>query len=86
MRVAGDLSNADFADVGGLISYGLSLYDADRQRWHLRRTGSSRVPSPPICRWNSRPNSNWSINLKTAKALGLTIPPSILARADEVIE
>jgi putative tryptophan/tyrosine transport system substrate-binding protein len=41
------------------------------------------VPSLPICRSSSR---RLVVNLNTAKALGLTVPPSILARADEVIE
>ena len=75
----------EFAAAGGLISYASSfaIYFV-RRRPTLGAYSKARTQATyPLY---SRPSSNWSSNLKTAKSLGLEIPFTLLARADEVIE
>jgi putative ABC transport system substrate-binding protein len=75
----------DFTELGGLLSYGNDLLDnfrraatyADRI---LRGATPSELPVQAPVKFEL------VINIKTAKALGLTIPPSLLLRADEVME
>jgi putative tryptophan/tyrosine transport system substrate-binding protein len=75
----------EFADAGGLMSYGYNLPDAYRQmaRLVVRILKGDRPGDLPF---ELPARYELIVNLKTAKAIGLTIPDSFVLLADEVIE
>jgi putative ABC transport system substrate-binding protein len=84
-RLPAIYESRDFVEDGGLMSYGPNIPDLSRRAaaFVVKIFNGAKPSDLPI---EQSTRFELAINLKTAKTLGLDIPPTILARADEVIE
>jgi putative ABC transport system substrate-binding protein len=84
-RLPGIYSSTDFVEDGGLMSYGADILD----NWRRAATYVDKIlkgAKPADLPVEQPTKFELVVNLKTAKQIGLTIPPSVLYRADKVIK